>query len=558
MSKLRNALAVAVLAALGAASSVQAADIILVNLDGANEGYNDVTVVPAVGGNPGTTIGAQRQYVAAYAAQLWGSILNSEQPIYIAAQFSPLAAGVLGSAGSVTVHANFDNVPVTGVWYNAALADAISGIDLAPTSFDISSNYSSNYPFYYGLDDNTPAGQINFLDVVMHEFGHGLGFQNFETEQTGAFFQNRADIYSVFTYDNTAGKYWTQMTNAERQASALNYGNVVFAGPNAKNGAALILDDRRDFRVTSPAAIAGNYSFGANTTFGPAISTANFTGEVVQALDAANVTGPTTTDGCTAITNNVAGKIALIDRGTCGFTVKVKNAQLAGAKAVIIAHIVLPTDVPLADTNPPGSLGGVDATITIPALRVSQAVGNSFKANLPMQVTYVIDPTKLHGADDQGRPRLFMPNPVQGGSSGSHYDTAAAPNLLMEPAINDSLYSAANLDITPHLMADIGWQINAVGVFPVTGGNAKVGSPSVPDCDTGVPLASQSGMFTGGSIQASNEVCLLSAQTRSKYYGCMDAARDRLVAAGLLTTFQGNKMMTCAKKVQSHQVFPIF
>ena len=151
-----------------------------------------------------------------------------------------------------------------------------------------------------------------------------------------------------------------------------------------------------------------------------------------------------------------------------------------------------------------------------------------------------------------------MPNPVQGGSSGSHYDTAAAPNLLMEPAINDSLYSAANLDITPHLLADIGWQINAVGVFPVAPGNAKVGSPSVPDCDTGVPIASQSGMFTGGSIQASNEVCLLSAQTRSGYYSCMDAARDRLVASSLLTTTQGQKMMMCAKRVQSHQQFPIF
>jgi hypothetical protein len=211
-----------------------------------------------------------------------------------------------------------------------------------------------------------------------------------------------------------------------------------------------------------------------------------------------------------------------------------------------------------APGNPPPALGGADATITIPAMRISQGAGVAFKANLPAQVSFVIDPTKLQGADDQGRPRLFMPNPVQGGSSGSHYDTAAAPNLLMEPAINDSLYSAANLDITPHLMADIGWQINAVGVFPVTGGNAKVGSPSVPDCDTGVPLASQSGMFTGGSIQASNEVCLLSAQTRTQYYSCMDDSRDRLVAAGLLTTFQGNKMMTCAKRVQSHQRFPIF
>ena len=545
MSKLRNALAVAMLAALAAASSAQAADIILVNLDGAAEGYNDTTVVAPVGGNPGTTRGQQRQFVAAYAAQLWGSILQSQQPIYIAAQFNPLGPNVLGSAGSQTVHANFTNAPVTNVWYNAALADAISGIDLAPTSFDIGSQYSSDFPFYYGLDDNTPAGQINFLDVVMHEFGHGLGFQNFENEAAGTFLSGRPDIYSVFTYDNTTGKYWTQMTVAERQASALNYGNVVFTGPNAKAGAALILDDRKDFRVLSPAPVAGNYAFGS-VNFGPLISTTNFNGSVVLGTDSVGTAG----DGCEPITSSVAGKIALIDRGLCAIAVKTKNAQNAGAIGVIIANN--------AAQNPPPNFSGVDATITIPTVVVTQAAGTSFKANLPVTVSYVVDTTKLQGADDQGRPRLFMPNPVQGGSSGSHYDTAAAPNLLMEPAINDSLYSAANLDITPHLLADIGWQINAVGVFPVAPGNAKVGSPSVPDCDTGVPIASQSGMFTGGSIQASNEVCLLSAQTRSGYYSCMDAARDRLVSSGLLTTLQGGKVMTCAKRVQSHQIFPIF
>ena len=552
MSKLRNALAVAMLAALAAASSAQAADIILVNLDGAAEGYNDTTVVAPVGGNPGTTRGQQRQFVAAYAAQLWGSILQSQQPIYIAAQFNPLGPNVLGSAGSQTVHANFTNAPVTNVWYNAALADAISGIDLAPTSFDIGSQYSSDFPFYYGLDDNTPAGQINFLDVVMHEFGHGLGFQNFENEAAGTFLSGRPDIYSVFTYDNTTGKYWTQMTVAERQASALNYGNVVFAGPNAKAGAALILDDRKDFRVTAPASVAGNYSY-ATVPFGGAVSTSNFNGQLVLGVDAADAAGPSTSDACSALTNAAAvvGKYVIADRGTCAITVKAKNVQDAGGLGLLLANNT-------AQNPPPGNFSGNDPTLIIPILVVTQATGTSLKAHLPAQVAFVVDPTKLQGADDQGRPRLFMPNPVQGGSSGSHYDTAAAPNLLMEPAINDSLYSAANLDITPHLLADIGWQINAVGVFPVAPGNAKVGSPSVPDCDTGVPIASQSGMFTGGSIQASNEVCLLSAQTRSGYYSCMDAARDRLVSSGLLTTLQGGKMMTCAKRVQSHQIFPIF
>lgn len=553
MSKLRNALATAVLVALAGISTAQAADIIPVVTDPANFGYNDNTPAAPVGGNPGTTKGQQRRIVAQYAAALWGSVLESDEPIFVQARFLSLATGVLGSAGAVTAHGNFANAPFSNTYYHAALADSLAGMDLSPTTYDIQSQFSTNFTFYYGLDDNTPAGQVNFLDVVMHEYAHGLGFSNFEDEASGRWLGGTVanpnggfpDPYSHFTYDNTAGKYWTQMTAAERAASALNYGNVVFAGPNAQNGAALILDDRKDFRVTSPSAAAGNYSIGS-VSFGPAVSTTNFNGQAVLGTDGVGTTG----DGCEAITSNVSGKIAIIDRGTCTIAVKTKNAQNAGAIGVIIANN--------AAGNPPPNFSGDDATITIPTVVVTQAAGASFKANAPLRVSYLIDPTKLHGADDQGRPRLFMPNPVQAGSSGSHYDSNAMPNLLMEPAINDSLFSAAHLDITPHLLADIGWRINAVGLFPVAAGNAQVGSPSVPDCDTGVPLASQSGMFTGGSIQASNEVCLLTAKTRSGYYSCMDDARDRLVKASLLTTKQGNGMMNCARRVQSHQTFPLF
>jgi len=46
------------------------------------------------------------------------------------------------------------------------------------------------------------------------------------------------------------------------------------------------------------------------------------------------------------------------------------------------------------------------------------------------------DPSVRAGADPLGRARLYMPFPVASGSSGSHYDTAAFRNLLMEPAIN--------------------------------------------------------------------------------------------------------------------------
>jgi hypothetical protein len=125
--------------------------------------------------------------------------------------------------------------------------------------------------------------------------------------------------------------------------------------------------------ITSPPAIAGTYPAGA-ASFGPQFYFV--TSQVVQALDATNAAGPSTTDACTPITNAaaVAGKIALIDRGTCSFTTKVKNAQNAGAVGVIIVDNVA--------GGPPPPMGGADPTITIPAIRVTLETGNLIKNQL--------------------------------------------------------------------------------------------------------------------------------------------------------------------------------
>ena len=74
--------------------------------------------------------------------------------------------------------------------------------------------------------------------------------------------------------------------------------------------------------------------------------------------------GGTVTDACQPLLGFPAGSIALVDRGTCGFTQKVSNAQAAGATAVIVANNV---------AGVPGTMGGTDPTITIPSVMVSQA-----------------------------------------------------------------------------------------------------------------------------------------------------------------------------------------
>lgn len=91
-----------------------------------------------------------------------------------------------------------------------------------------------------------------------------------------------------------------------------------------------------------------------------------------------NPTPPGYNSGCQAPTNAaaLAGKIALLKRGGCSFNLKVKNAQIAGAIAVVVMDSVAnnPTRVSMSST---GILG-----ITIPAVFISKEIGDAIIAKL--------------------------------------------------------------------------------------------------------------------------------------------------------------------------------
>jgi hypothetical protein len=436
-----------------------AATITIVNVDGPGEGFNDPTPVAPVGGNPGTTRGQQRLIAFQFAADLWGATLDSNVQVFITAAFNPLGANVLGSASATFVFSDFGSIfpfpgaQIANTWYHSALADKLAGAELNPSFADINTQFSSDFNFYLGLDNNH-GPQNDLIVVVLHELGHGLGFANFVNEATGTNLAGRTDIYARQTFDNTVGLFWDQMTNAQRQASAINFGNVVWTGPNVTAGVPSVLNFGTPLlRVEPPSAIAGLKQFGT-AAFGPPIGAPPITAPVVLVNDGVSAPGGgTPTDGCEALpAGSLTGKIAIVDRGLCGFAVKTKIAQDAGALAVILANNVAGA--------PPG-LGGTDATIVIPTLSVTQADGNAIKAQLMSGVTVTmgIDLTIRAGADTLGRARLNAPNPLQAGSSISHFDPIASRNLLMEPAINANLTHNLTVpdDLTLEQMRDVGW-----------------------------------------------------------------------------------------------------
>jgi PA domain len=150
--------------------------------------------------------------------------------------------------------------------------------------------------------------------------------------------------------------------------------------------------------------------------------------------------------------------VALVSRGTCGFTVKAKNVQNAGAVGMIVYDNV---DGAVA------GLGGSDPTITIPSVRVTKADGETIRTRqltredkkFGLVATFGLSKTLLAGADKAGRVLMNTPNPFQPGSSVSHYTTATKRNQLMEPAINGDLTHSpvVPVDLSTELFKDIGW-----------------------------------------------------------------------------------------------------
>jgi PA domain-containing protein/flagellar hook capping protein FlgD len=467
-SRLAVALLAAILFVALPSAGRATATITIVNLDGAGEGFNDPAPRAPVGGNPGTTLGAQRLNVFQHAAAIWGGILSSAVEIRVEANFDPqfctATSAVLGSAGPITVDKDFSGAEFANTWYCAALVNKLAGSDLAPSDDDIGATFNSDVDnpvclgtrsWYYGFDGNEGT-DIELLPVVLHEIGHGLGFLTLADGSNGTEFMGSPDVFERYMLDITTGKHWYQMTNAERLASATNDGKLVWDGPAVTFKAPLTLGPRPKLVVNAPGAIAGPMLMG-RASFGAALSTPGLTRAVVLADDGSG----TTSDACTALVNAaaVSGKIALVDRSAnCTDLVRAQNVQAAGAAGILIADNA-------ASATPP-TLRGTDGTLTVTAGGVRQADGNTIRAQLGagVNVTMTVDPAKLSGADDNHHPLLFAPSPLQGGSSLSHWDVQAFPDLLMEPAINTSLHD--NVDLAREAFEDIGWLPRVTAVDP--------------------------------------------------------------------------------------------
>lgn len=169
------------------------------------------------------------------ALDYWGQFIAADPNALISVEinYTPQEGNVLASAGSpfYDVVASYDGLPVyksiveselqSGTDTNAEAADAVINIE----TMDLSSWWFDSTPDIRWDNEPTP-GLYDFTGVILHEFGHALGFNTFYDYPAADTLQTSADAFTVF--DTFLG--WDTTLNSTGQ---YEYTNFYFSGSNA-------------------------------------------------------------------------------------------------------------------------------------------------------------------------------------------------------------------------------------------------------------------------------------------------------------------------------------
>jgi hypothetical protein len=178
----------------------------------------------------------QAQAAFQYAVNIWASQISSTVPIHIDAEFAPLGSNVLGSAGPWLVR----GIPglAANTWYPVGLANKLTGVDHLPENSDIDASFSSTFSWYYGTDGQAPPGTYDFVSVVLHELGHGLGFVGSMSYSGGIGtrgFQGSPIIFDYFTENGAGQSLLTAFASPSAAlGSQLTSNNLFFDGPRTR------------------------------------------------------------------------------------------------------------------------------------------------------------------------------------------------------------------------------------------------------------------------------------------------------------------------------------
>ncbi len=206
-------------------------------------------------------------------------------------------------------------------------------------------------------DPNGDGSFDDHLDVANLSLGSSFGTEGGrDFEQSAVNFLSQLGCIVVVAAGND-GNVVANMGSPAVAARAIAVANSL------DNGSVSL-----QFRVNAPTSVAGLYSAVEGAFTVPLADIAPVTAQVVQTLP---------TQACEVLNNGAAlkGKIAMIERGICFFTDKIRKAQAAGAVGVIMVNNVDGDPIPM------GGSGTTD-DIKIPGIMISKADGARLAAEL--------------------------------------------------------------------------------------------------------------------------------------------------------------------------------
>ncbi|MDX2286947.1 MAG: T9SS-dependent M36 family metallopeptidase [Bacteroidia bacterium] len=333
-------------------------------------------------------------------------------------------------------------------------------------------------------DDNVPGYAPDGGPSLIFDFPLDLSLSpvlNQDAAITNLFYWNNLthDVWYQYGFDEVSGNF--QQNNYGRGGLGSDYVNADAQDGSGTNNANFATPPdgqnprmqmflwtsgntplTRDLRVNTPASIAGLYE-NQRAIFGAPVPSSPLTANLVLVQD-----GTGNNLGCQVLTNpaDISGKIAVVDRGSCNFTVKVKNAQDAGAVAVVIFNNA-------SNFIPPG---GSDPSIIIPAIMVSQQSGNLIRPLIASGVNVTLQADLPMGLDSDFDNGVIVHEYGHGISTRLTGGPASSGCLFNEEQAGEgwSDWFALVMSVEP---GDVGATARGIGTYasgqPVTGGGIR-------------------------------------------------------------------------------------
>jgi len=187
---------------------------------------------------------AEAKEAFTYAANIWGTLLNSTVPIVISACWANMGTGgILGHGGARSYYRDFTGAPQASTFYPVAIANALYGSDLNSGTEEIVIAYNNQFTDWYFGTGTCPSDKIDFVQVIMHEMCHGLGFIGSMSVSGGLGSWGIADgssaypvVYDRYTEDGSGIKLIAYASGSVALYNQLVSGSVYFNGANANAG----------------------------------------------------------------------------------------------------------------------------------------------------------------------------------------------------------------------------------------------------------------------------------------------------------------------------------